>query len=464
MFAASIYQARRSALRARVSGGLVLFPGNQESPMNYRDNAYPFRQDSSFLYFFGLGQPGLTGLIDLDNGEEWLFGTDPSLDDIVWTGPLPSLAERSARVGVDRTASPAALATRLADALDRGRKVHYLKPYRADTAFELSQRLRLSANALADKYSLPLTAAVVALRECKGPEEIAEIEAALAVTAEMHHAAMRASQPGTIEREVVGLMEGIARRRDWQLAYPVIFSKRGEVLHNHGHGLKLELGDLVVNDTGCASELGYASDITRTIPVGGKFTGVKRDLYDIVLDAQQQAISALRPGVPFIDLHRLACRVMAEGLKSLGCLRGDPAEIVESGAYAVFFQCGLGHQLGLDVHDMEALGEDHVGYGEGQARSPLFGMKYLRLAKPVQSGFVVTVEPGIYIIPQLLDQWSGERRFNQFIDYAAFDRLRDVGGIRIEDDVLVTDAGSRVLGPHIARTASEIEAVMMSRP
>lgn len=460
MFEANVYLKRRAALRAAGLRGLALFPGNHESPMNYRDNAYHFRQDSSFLYFFGLDQPSLAGLVDLESGEEWLYGTDVSLDDVVWTGPLPTLAERAAAVGVSRTAPPAALATRLAQALDAGREVHFLKPYRADTIVELSKWLRTPVDALAARYSVPLTATVVALRERKGPEEIAEIEAALAVTAEMHHAAMRASRPGVVEREVVGLMEGIARRRDWQLAYPSIFSKRGEVLHNHGHGLTLERGDLVVNDTGVASGGGYASDITRTIPVGGKLAGVQRELYDLVLDAQQRVIAALKPGVPFVEMHELAARTMAEGLKAMGCLRGDPAEIVASGAYAVYFQCGLGHQLGLDVHDMEALGEDHVGYGQGYARSPLFGKKYLRLAKPMQPGMVVTVEPGIYFIPAQLDQWRAERKFEQFIDYDAFERFRNAGGIRIEDDVLITGSGCRVLGPHIARTADEVEAAM----
>jgi Xaa-Pro aminopeptidase/Xaa-Pro dipeptidase len=451
---------RRAALRAAGLRGLALFPGNHDSPMNYRDNAYPFRQDSCFLYFFGLDQPALAGLIDLDSGEEWLYGTDISLDDVVWTGPLPTLAERAARAGVQRTAAPAALAAKLGEALDAGREVHHLRPYRADTLADLARWLRVPLDAAAAGHSLPLTVAVVALRERKAPEEIAEIEAALAVTAEMHHAAMRAARPGVLEREVVGLMEGIARRHDWQLAYPSIFSKRGEVLHNHGHGLTLERGDLVVNDTGVASGGGYASDITRTIPVGGRLAGVQRELYELVLDAQQRVIARLAPGVPFAEMHELAARTMAEGLRALGCLHGDPAEIVASGAYAVFFQCGLGHQLGLDVHDMEALGEDHVGYGGGHVRSPLFGRRYLRLAKPVQPGMVVTVEPGIYFIPALLDQWGAQRRHAQFIDYAALERFRDAGGIRIEDDVLITDTGCRVLGPHIARTADEVEAAM----
>lgn len=460
MFSASTYLARRVALRAKISGGLILMPGNHNSPMNYPENAFPFRQDSSFLYFFGLDQPGLVGLMDLDSGEDWLIGEEPAPDDIIWSGPLPSLWDRAAEVGIRRTASRQELVRQLESALYNKRPVHFLKPYRTDNCVEMAAWLKVPVASLAARHSLVLTQAVIALRERKTQEEVAEIEAALTVTAEMHHAAMRASRPGMAEREIVGLMESITRRLDWQLAYRSIFSRRGEILHNRGHGLNLIKGDLVVNDTGCSSGRGYASDITRTIPVGGKFVGIKRYLYELVLDAQRRAIAALRPGLPFIEAHKIACSVLVEGLKSAGCFHGDTREIVESGAYAIIFQCGLGHQLGLDVHDMESLGEDHVGYDQRYIRSKLFGLSHLRLAKPVQPGFVVTVEPGIYIIPALLDRWREERRHVQFINYDALDHLRRIGGIRIEDDVLITENGSRVLGPHIAKTANEVEAAM----
>lgn len=460
MFPASTHQARRAALRKRLSGGLVLLPGNHDSPMNYRDNAYPFRQDSSFLYFFGLDQPGLVGVLDLDSGEDWLIGAEATVEDAVWSGMLPSLAERAALSGVTRTESPEAFATRIERAVDGGRPIHFLRPYRADTAIEMAAWLKVPVTTLAARYSTSLTEAVVSLRERKSAEEIDEIEAALTVTAEMHHAALRASRPGVMEREVVGIMEGIMRRHDLQLAYPVIFSRRGEVLHNHSHDQVLEKGDLVVNDTGCSSSRGYASDITRTIPVGGKFVGLKRYLYDVVLDAHQRTIEALRPGLPYLDAHKLACSVLVDGLKSIGCFRGDTQEIVDSGAYAIAFQCGVGHMLGLDVHDMESLGEDHVGYHGNVLRTKLFGLDRLRLAKPLQPGFVVTVEPGIYIIPALIDLWRREHRHARFIDYDAFEKLHWIRGIRIEDDVLITDTGCRVLGPHIARTADEVESVM----
>lgn len=460
MFSATTYQARRAALRERVKEGLIVMHGNHDSPMNYRDNVYPFRQDSSFLYFFGLNQAGLVGVMDVERGEDWLLGEEASLEDLIWSGARPTLAQCAQLCGITRTGSRRDLHRTVTAAAASGRTVHYLRPYRADIAGELSELISAPVLRVERGYSPALTEAVVSLRERKSDEEVTEIEAALDVTAQMHRAAMRASRPGVVEREVVGIMEGITRRHDLQLAYPVIFSKRGEVLHNHGHALTLEKGDLVVNDAGCSSARGYASDVTRTLPIGGKLAGVQRCLYEIVLDAHQRTVAALRPGMKFIAAHKLACRVMVEGLKTLGCFRGDTEAVVEEGAYAVFFQCGVGHQLGLDVHDMEALGEDAVGYDESTARSVLFGLEHLRLAKPVQAGFVVTVEPGIYIIPALLDLWRSEKRYGGLINYEAFDRLRGIGGIRIEDDVLVTDAGSRVLGPHIARTPDELEAAM----
>lgn len=460
MFPAAVYAARRAALQRLLGRGLVLLPGHRESPMNYRDNAYPFRQESTFLYFFGLDQPDLAGLLDLDAGEARLFGDDASLHDLVWTGPLPSLAERALACGVAQTAPFAALGPAVQAALAQGRTVHTLPPCRAETTLLLAELFGRAPAQAEHSWSRPLVRAVVALRERKAPEEVVELEQALALTARMHQAAFRRTRPGVVEREVVGAMEGLVREEDRQLAYPVIFSRRGEVLHNHRHDQLLAAGDLVVNDSGASSALGYAGDITRTLPVGGRFSPLQRELYQVVLAAQQAVLRAVRPGVPFLEAHKLAARVLVAGLQARGCFRGDPAEIVESGAYALFFQCGLGHALGLDVHDMEGLGEEFVGYGEGFARSPLFGLRSLRLAKPLQAGMVITCEPGIYVIPQLLDQWRAEKQFAALIDYDACDRLRGFGGVRIEDDLLVTEAGARVLGPQIPRTADEVEAAM----
>ncbi|WP_245622707.1 aminopeptidase P family protein [Gulbenkiania indica] len=462
MFRSECYVARRQRLLATAPKGLLLFLGQTDAPMNYPHNPYPFVQDASFRYFFGLNEPGLAGLIDTEAGEAVLFGTDPSVDDIVWTGPQPTLAERGERVGIRSTADYATLADRLAEAGRSGRAVHYLAPYRGETVLELARLLGCSPEAVRQGSSAPLTRAVVALREIKGEEEIAEMEDALAVTREMHIAAMKSAHAGVVEYEVVGIMEGIMRRRDLQLAYPSIFSRRGEVLHNHGHDQVMQLGDLVVNDTGVTSAGGYASDITRTIPVGGRFSVEQRALYDTVLAMQLAAIEAIRPGVRYLDVHKLAARVMVEAMKPMGFFHGDTDAIVESGAYAIAFPHGLGHQIGMDVHDMEGLGEDLVGYDDSVTRSPLFGLGYLRLGKALKAGMVLTVEPGIYFIPTLIEAWQGEGRFADYIDYETFQQYRDFGGIRIEDNVLVTEDGHRVLGEPIPKTAEDIEALMQA--
>ena len=464
MFQPEVYQARRFDLRARMEGGLVLLMGAQDASTNYRSNVYPFIQDGSFAYFFGLRLPDLIGLIDLDDGEDWLFGADVDLDSLVWHGPLPSLAERAASVGVRRIGSPADLQERLRRAAQQGRTIHFPPPYRGRAILDMAGLLDRPPSAIQDQASETLIRAMVSLREIKDEGEVAQIEAALAVTDEMHRAAMAATRPGVYEREVVAEMERVLRRRDWQLAYPIIFSKRGEVLHNQDCSNRLEAGDIVINDSGTSSGMGYASDITRTLPVSGRFSVRQRRLYDIVLASQAAAIQAIRPGAPFIDLHKLAMKILVDGLIDLGVFRGDPWDIVEAGAYAIVCQAGLGHQLGLDVHDMEALGERFVGYDETVERSSLFGMNRLRMAKRLKPGMVTTIEPGLYFIPALVQAWGAQKRFADFIDY---DRLGDylgVGGLRVEDVVLTTQDGCRVLGPHIPRTADEIEAVMAAGP
>ncbi|HYP34467.1 MAG TPA: Xaa-Pro aminopeptidase, partial [Burkholderiaceae bacterium] len=398
MFPAATYETRRAALLARLryagARGLVLLPGHVDSPMNYRDNAYDFRQDSSFLYFCGLQQPELALLLDIDAGTATLHGDDIGIDHLVWTGPLPSVAERAAQSAIERTAANAQLAATLASARAAGRDVHFLKPFRGETRLALSNWLGLPDAQLDAAASRALTMAVIELRAVKSTAEIAEIENALHVTRDMHHLAMRMARPGVVEQEIVGAMEGLAATHGRRLAYPSIFTSRGEILHNHDHSVRLEGGEIIVNDTGANSPIGYASDITRTIPVGGRFTGLQADLYDLVLESQTQAIAAVAPGVPYRDIHDLACRVMVEGMKTLGFMRGDADAAVRAGAHAIFFQCGTGHMMGLDVHDMEGLGENDVGYGQGYERSTLFGHKSLRLARPLQPGFVVTIEPG----------------------------------------------------------------------
>lgn len=460
MFAAEVYAARRARLAEAGLDGLLLFVGNVDAPMNYAHNPYPFVQDSSFRYFFGLDMQGLAGVVDAQSGEAVLFGDEPDVADIVWTGPVPSLAERAAKAGIAATRPYAELLEALAEARAAGRAVHYLQPYRGETRLELARLFGVSPAEAGGAFSHPLTHAVVALREIKEAGEVAEIEQALAVTRQMHLAAMRTAKAGVPEYQVVGAMEGLMRAHDLHLAYPSIFSRRGEVLHNEHHRGVLQAGDLALNDTGCTSAGGYASDITRTLPVGGRFSPRQREIYDTVLAMQLAVIDALRPGVRYLDMHKLAAKVMVERMARLGFFHGDADEIVESGAYAIAFPHGLGHQIGLDVHDMEALGEDLVGYGEGLSRSPLFGMGYLRLAKTLHAGMVITVEPGVYFIPALIEAWRADGLHAGMIDYARFAEYAGFGGVRIEDNVLITADGCRVLGEPIPKTADEVEAAM----
>ena len=457
MFPREIYVRRRETLKKTVRTGLLLFLGNEESPMNYAANQYTFRQDSSFLYYWGLDAPGLAAVMDVDSGTEILFGDDPTVADIVWTGPQPLLRDKAESVGVPQAMPTAALAEIVAAVVQRNRAVHYLPPYRPENILKIEKLLGVHPSFAKSYASVEFAKAVVAQRSIKAPEEIAEIEKAINITSEMQTYAMNAARAAMIEREIAGAMHGIALARGGDLAFPIIFSIHGETLHNHYHGNVMQNGNIVVNDCGAESELRYAGDLTRTFPVSGKFTDRQKDLYSIVLNAQEKALGAIRPGVAHRDIHLLACRTLASGLKEIGLMQGDVEEAVAAGAHAMFFQCGLGHMMGLDVHDMEDLGEQHVGY-EGMQRNPQFGLCYLRLAKPLRPGFVITTEPGIYIIPELIDQWKAEHKNGQFINYDLLERYRDFGGIRIEDDVLVTDSGCRLLGKPVPKTIEAVEA------
>jgi Xaa-Pro aminopeptidase len=460
MFEPSVYQYRRQRLAKQFSTGLLLFPGNDESPMNYLANTYPFRQDSTFLYYWGLDTPGLAAVIDLDSGEERLYGDDPSLDDQIWMGSQKPLAERARLAGVEATGSLPDLERQLASAVKTGRPIHYLPPYRATHRLKLMSWLGLSPPEVDQRVSVPFIQAVVAARSVKSTEEVAEIKAALEITRAMHRYALRETCPGRAEQEVVGSLEGIVAAHGTTLSYPVIFSVRGEVLHNFRHDLVMQSGQMVLFDGAADSRRHYASDITRTFPVDGRFTARQRDIYELVLQMQETALAALRPGVLYRDVHLSAARVAVEGLIALGLMRGDPDEAVARGAHALFFPHGLGHMLGLDVHDLEALGEDYVGYDQTVQRSSQFGLNHLRLAKKLEPGFVLTVEPGIYFIPPLIDRWRAEGRFRQFIDYAALESYRDFGGVRIEDDVLITRDGYELLSADIPKGIEEIEEHM----
>jgi len=460
MFDPKTYVQRRDLLRKQVGSGVALFLGNPDSPMNYPANTYHFRQDSSFLYFFGLDSPGLAAVVDIDEGRDILFGDDISLEDIIWMGFLPTLKSRALDVGVKRTAPAKDLAAFLAEAKAKGRKVHFLPPYRTDHLIALESLLGVKPADAKAQASLSFIQAVVAQRSVKSEEEVAEIEAALLTTYKMYETAMRMAQPGVIEKDIAGRIDGIAIAGAGATAFPTILTKNGQILHNHYHGNKLRKGDLVVVDAGAESTMHYAADITRTVPVGGSFSGRQREIYEIVLEAQETAIRSIAPGVPYKEVHLKAARTIAAGLHAVGLMKGDPVEAVAQGAHALFFPHGLGHMLGLDVHDMENLGENHVGYDETVARSKQFGLAYLRLAKELRPGYVLTVEPGVYFIPALIDKWKKEKKFRDFIPYDKLERYKTFGGIRIEDDVLVTKAGCRVLGKPIPKSPVKVEAAV----
>lgn len=461
MFKKETYQARRNALRTELKSGILFFPGNTEAAFNYPANTYHFRQDSAFNYFFGLNQPDLAGIIDLDEDKEILFGNDVDMDDIIWMGPQPSMSDRAELVGIHLTKPLSELAPYINNVLKEGRKVHFLPPYRGETKIWLSELTGLKIPQLKQEASVELIKAVVKLRSIKSTEEIDIINKMVDVAGLMHTTAMKMAFPGIIEQEIAGTIEGIALAKAGPVSFPVILSINGQTLHNHYHGNTLTEGRMLVVDAGCESEeYLLASDITRTCPVGGKFNHRQKDIYEIVLNANLRAIEAIKPGITYREVHLLAATTIAEGLKAIGLMKGDVNEAVAQGAHAMFFPHGLGHMLGMDVHDLEGFGENYVGYDDEIKRSEQFGTAFLRLGRRLQPGFVLTVEPGIYFIPALIDQWKAEGKFTDFINYEIVESYKDFGGIRIEDDVLVTDKGARVLGKHIPKTVAEIETLM----
>jgi len=463
MFPVQTYIDRRARLQAQLSSGLLLFLGNDESPMNYAANTFHFRQDSTFLYLFGVDQPGWAAVTDLDEGRTVLFADDLTIDDIVWTGVLPTVAELAANGGVTETRPAAALDAVVKDAVARGRTVRYLPPYRPENKLKLFGLLGIHPDRQSDAASVDLVRAVVEMRVIKSADEIAEIETAVNTSVDMHLAAMRMVRPGMMESEVAARVTEIAIAAGGHLAFPVIATVHGETLHNHFHGNTLKPGDMFLLDAGAESAMHYAGDLTSTFPVDATFTPRQKEVYQVVLGAHLAAVGACRPGVRFRDVHGLACRGLAEGLKDLGLMKGNLDDAVEQGAHAMFFQCGTGHMLGLDVHDMEDLGEAWVGH-EGQPRSTQFGLKSLRLARPLRPGFVFTVEPGLYFIPELARRWKAEGKFTDFIDYGTLETYLDFGGIRIEENVLVTPEGCRILGKWRPRTLEEVEGVRLEQP
>jgi Xaa-Pro aminopeptidase len=458
MFEKEIYIERRSALKASMESGLLLFLGNSESPMNFEDNTYHFRQDSTFLYYFGIDTPGLSATIDLDEGTTVLYGDEMTLDEIVWMGKKKSLLEKSLASGLTLVKASADLEWDLEGPLKLNRVVHFIPPYRADNKIKLSTLLNIPIPLLKTQSSASFIKAIVAQRSIKKAEEILEIHKAVSQSADLHLMAMKMVRPGMYEREIVAAIHEFALASGGQLSYPPIVTVEGEILHNHYYGNLLKGGQMVLNDSGIETNMGYAGDLTRTVPVNKRFSSRQKDVYDVVLNAYHVAVQSLGVNVKYLDVHLSACKTLVSGLKDLGLMKGNIEDAVSEGAHAMFFQCGTGHMMGLDVHDMEDLGEDYVGYtSEIKKNKTQFGLKSLRLGKPLEAGYVLTIEPGIYLIPELIDRWRGSNAFSEYINYDTLEAYRDFSGIRVEDNFLITEEGSTLLGKPLAITTTEIE-------
>lgn len=458
MFETATYTGRRKRLYSQIDSGLLLFLGNDESPMNYADNPFHYRQDSTFLYFFGLNFAGLVGVIDIDTGKDILFGNDLTVEDIVWMGTQPSLAERCREVGIQYVQPLEELKAYLTEAEQKGRMVHFLPPYRAEHTMKLYELLGTIPSEAIQSASIEFITAVVKQRNTKSEEEIEEIERAVDITADMHITAIKMARPGITEARIAAAVHEVALAAGGDLAFPIIATIHGETLHNHYHGNVLKSGDMFLLDAGAETAMGYGGDLSSTMPVDSLFTVRQREIYQIALNAHEAAIARLNPGIPFRDVHFSTCRTIVEGLKDSGFMHGDVDEAVAAGAHALFFPCGTGHMMGLDIHDMENLGEKYVGYA-GKEKSTQFGLKSLRLARELEPGFVFTIEPGIYFIPELIDMWKAEGRHTEFIDYNKVESYKDFGGLRNEENFVITENGCRLLGKSIPKTIEDVEAM-----
>lgn len=447
LFSKQTYIQRRTILRERMQKGLILFFGNNESPMNYPSNGYKFRQDSSFLYYFGLQRDGLVGVIDADSGDEWLIGDDIDIEDIVWFGSVDSVADMAEQVGVAKSAPMSRLESLVRDAFDSGRELHFLPPYRHDLMIQIMDLTGIHPRDQRAKASLKLIHAVIDQRIVKSAEEVAEIERACAIGYEMHTTAMRMCRPGVTEQEIAGRISGIASSRGCITSFPSILSMHGEIMHGYPSEQPLEAGRLMLCDCGAETNENYCSDNTRTTPISGRFDARQRDIYQAVVDAHDHVYEIARPGLKWWDAHFAAARVITERLQDIGLMRGNIDDSLEAGAHALFFPHGLGHAMGMDVHDMEGLGQIYVGFDdEVQPRLDQFGTNCLRFGRRLQEGYVMTDEPGIYFIPALIDEWRADRHCAEFLNFDRIETYKDFGGIRLEDDLLITADGCRYLG------------------
>mgnify|MGYP000496685198 FL=1 len=448
MFSKETYVSRRAELKKLVKSGIIILFGNNDSPANYPNNAYsPFRQDSSFLYYFGQKRDGLVGIIDIDNDMETLIGDDISVEDIVWYGSVDSVHDMAQQVGIANTAPMKTLKTICNDALRQKRKVHFLPPYRFDIKLQVFDLLGIHPNQQKESASMDLIKAVVKMRSAKEPQEIEELERAAVIGYKMHTTAMRMCKPGAIEQNIAGYLKGIAHGYGAMESFATILSQHGEIMHGAPSMNPLEDGRMLLVDAGAETINNYCSDNTRTMPVNGKFTQRQLEIYSIVEECHDYALKAARPGVKYWDVHFGVCRLMTDRLKELGLMKGDTDEAVAAGAHAMFLCHGLGHMMGMDVHDMENFDQINVGFDE-ETRPNLeqFGTNCLRMGRRLEEGFVVTDEPGIYFIPALIDDWRSKGLHKDFINYDMLETYKDFGGIRIEDDLLITKDGCRFLG------------------
>lgn len=444
MFSKETYIRRRNELKKLVNSGIIILFGNNEAPYNYPANCYaPMRQDSSFLYYFGQHRDGLVGVIDIDNDEEWLFGDDIDVEDIVWMGFTPTVSDLAAEVGITKTAPMSNLTSYIKRQTSN---IHFLPPYRFDTKIQIMDLLGIHPSKQKESSSLTLIQAVVKMRSIKESQEIEAIERACEVGYQMHTTAQRLIRPGVTERYIGGQVDGIARSLGQGTSFATIFTQHGEIMHGCPSDAKLEEGRLALCDAGCELD-DYCSDHTRTMPVSGKFTQRQEEIYRIVEECHDYVLDVAKPGVKYMDVHFAVCRLMTERLKELGLMKGNTDEAVKAGAHAMFLPHGLGHMMGMDVHDMEGLGQIYVGFDE-ETRPNLeqFGTNCLRMGRKLQEGFVLTDEPGIYFIPALIDEWRAKGHCKEFLNYEKLETYKDFGGIRIEDDLLITKDGCRFLG------------------
>lgn len=464
LFSKSTYVERRNELKKLVGSGLIVLFGNNDSPANYPSNTYKFRQDSSFLYYFGLHRNGLVGVIDVDNDREYLVGDEIDIEDIVWYGSVTSVAEMAEMTGVARTAAMRELPAIVESAKAQGEEVHFLPPYRFDNQIQIMDLLGIHPSQQKAAASLKLIAAVVKMRTTKTEEEIAELERAAEIGYEMHTTAMRLCRPGITEQYIGGMVDGIANAYGCMVSFQTIATQHGEVMHGNPSPAKLEAGRLMLVDAGAETNENYCSDNTRTTPVSGVFTQKQKDIYNIVVECHDHVLEVAKPGVKWWDVHFAVCRIITERLQQLGLMKGDVEESLKAGAHAMFLPHGLGHSMGMDVHDMEGLGQVYVGFDKEVRPSTQFGTNALRFGRRLQKGFVVTDEPGIYFIPALIDDWKKNGTNAQFLNFDKIDEYRDFGGIRIEDDVLITDEGCRFIGSkRIPYHVENVEEFMRSR-